>query len=64
MNTAFQNSLVLKNSLIASGGIQTSNLGQSGSYILNYSTTPGVVQLYGDYQLAGSTLTLDYANQL
>ena len=29
---------------------------------MNYST--GLVQVYGDYQLSGSTLTLDYASQI
>src|SRR5258708_23617673 len=60
-----QNALTLKNSLVNPAlGIQTSGFATAGSYVLNYSTNPGVVQLYGNYQLSGSTLTLDYANEL
>ena len=36
----------------------------AGCYVLNYSTNPGVVEVYGDYEVAGTTLTLDYATQL
>ena len=64
-NTTGNNGLTLKNSLVnPSPGINTAELVQPGSYLLNYSTNTGVVQIYGDYQLSGSTLTLDYANVL
>ena len=58
-NVTFKSSLI--NPAI---GIINSNSFSSTKYILIYSTSPSVVQVYGDYQLSGSTLTLDYANQL
>jgi len=62
---AATSNLTLKNSKInPAQGIQTSGLSLSGSYLLNYSTNTGVLQVYGDYQVSGSTLTLDYASQL
>jgi len=57
--------LSLKNSLVnPSPGIYLTGFAKQGSYLVNYSTSPGVVQVYGDYQLSGSTLTLDYSAQL
>src|SRR5207248_4662439 len=57
--------LVLKNSLVnPSPGIYTADFASTGTYLVNYSTNPGVVQVYGDYQVTGSTLSLDYASQL
>src|SRR5262249_22789922 len=56
--------LTLKQSLLNSSGIQTSGFVHTNSYLLNYSTNTGLLQVYGDYQLSGSTLTLDYANAL
>jgi hypothetical protein len=46
-----------------SPGIDSSAL-FAGSYFVNYSTNTGIVQIYGDYAVSGSTLNLDYANQL
>ena len=40
------------------------NFADTSTYLVNYSTTPGVVQVYGYYALSGSTFTLDYANEL
>ena len=58
--------LVIKNSLVnpAPSPVYPSEFTAAGSYLLYYSTNPGVVQLYGNYQASGSTLTLDYANEL
>jgi hypothetical protein len=59
------NNLTLKNSNVNPfRGIQTSGINTPvpfASYLLNYSTNPGVVQVYGDYLVAGSTFTLDYS---
>ena len=56
--------LILRNSPI--NPAQPINLADfaSGTALVNYSTNTGIVQMYGDYQLAGSTLTVDYANRL
>ena len=55
-------SLFLKNSLLnPSPGIYLTGFAKAGSYLVNYSTNSGIVQVYGDYQLSGSTLTLDYS---
>src|SRR5262249_2997217 len=62
-DNATASTLVIKNSLInPSPGIGTSGFAQSNSYLLNYSS--GVLQVYGDYQLSGSTLAVDFANSL
>ena len=54
---------VFKNTLInPAEGIGPSGFNQPGGTLLNYS--PGTLQVYGDYQLSGSTLTLNYANPL
>ena len=45
-----------------SPGIQLSGFGQPNSYLLNYSS--GVMQVYGDYKVSGSTLSLDYLDEL
>ena len=59
------NYLILKNTPVnPSPGIDLTGFAKPGSYLLIYSTTTGLVQVYGDYQLAGSTFTLDYANEL
>jgi len=47
-----------------SPGITTSGFNTAGSYLVNYTTTTGVVNLYGDYLISGSTFTLDYSNRL
>ena len=55
--------MILKNTAInPSLGVQASGFNKANSYFVNYST--GLVQVYGDYQLSGSTLTLDYASQI
>src|SRR5207302_10006416 len=57
----------VKNTLIsASGGIDTTGFARAASYLLSFNQTyaTGTARLYGDYQLSGSTLTLDYASQL
>ena len=57
------NNLVMKNALVnPSPGIPGSDFQTAGEYLVNYSS--GVVQVYGDYVVNGSTLTLDYASQL
>ena len=57
------NNLTLKKVLVnPTPGISTASISGTGSYVLNYST--GVLRVYGDYMLSGSTLTLDYANEL
>ena len=57
--------LVFKNTLMnTTNGNILNYLNQQGSYWINYSTSPGVMQVYGDYTVSGSTLTLNYASQL
>ena len=57
------NNLVLENALVnPSPGIPAANFAGTGEYLLNYSS--GVLQVYGDYQFSGSTLTLNYAPAL
>jgi len=59
-------SLILKNTPVfaASSTIVVSGFAQPGSYLVNYTTNTGIVQVYGDYQISGSTLALDYTNEL
>jgi len=62
--TAVSN-MTLKNSLVnPSPGIDTTGFNEATRYLLNYSTNTGVLQVYGDYQVSGSTLTLDYTPRL
>ena len=58
---------ILKNSFVnPSGGISTAAFNTAGTYLVSYNqnAATGTVVVYGDYQLAGSTLSLDYANNL
>ncbi|MDO8805380.1 MAG: NosD domain-containing protein [Elusimicrobiota bacterium] len=47
-------------------GVSTAGLNTAGSYLLSYNqdADTGTVRIWGNYKLAGSTLTLDYATQL
>jgi len=57
--------LVLKGSQInPSASIPSAIFNQASDYILNYSTQTGVLQLFGDYRVTASTLTLDYTQRL
>src|SRR5262249_25613412 len=59
------NGLVLKNSLLnPSPGIRIAGFTSTGTYVVNYSTNSGVVQVYGDYQVSGSTFSLDFVANL
>src|SRR5439155_22420078 len=53
------NTFILKKSTVTT--IEKVKFAKPGNYVINYSTTPGVVQVYGDYTVSGSTFTLDYA---
>src|SRR5207249_3199634 len=60
-------SLALQNSQVnSSPGIDTSGFNRAGNYLLSYNQdyATGTARIYGDYSVSGSTLTLDYANQL
>src|SRR5262249_27030911 len=64
-NSASASRLTLENCLLnPSSTFDATGFAKPNSYVLNYTATPGILQLYGDYQLSGSTLTLDYAQQL
>ena len=57
--------LVFKSSLLnPSSSVRAASFSQTGVYLVNYSTQAGNVQVYGDYQVSGSTMTLDYAQML
>jgi len=65
LDNANTENLTLKNSLVnPSPGIDTTKFAKANSYLLNYSTNSGVLQVYGDYLVSGSTLTLDYTSRL
>jgi len=65
MDNSVNNTFIFKNSLVnPSPGIYTPYFATAGNYLLLYSTNTGVAQVYGDYSVSGSTVTLDYANQL
>ncbi len=56
--------LTLKNTRVNPlGGIDTSGINMSGTSLVSYNQdlSTGTVQIYGDYNVTGSTLTLDYA---
>jgi len=64
-DNATTSNLTLKASWVnPTPGIPSSNFVSTGTYLVNYSTNSGQVQVYGDYTVSGSTLTLDYATQL
>ncbi|MEI7528714.1 MAG: right-handed parallel beta-helix repeat-containing protein [Elusimicrobiota bacterium] len=61
------NSLILKDARINPViGISTAGISQAGSYLLSYNQdgSAGNLKLWGNYKVAGSTLTLDYASAL
>jgi len=61
LDNATTNNLVVKNALInPTLGIGFSGFTSTGAYLVNYSTNPGMMQIYGDYAVSGSTFTLDY----
>src|SRR5262249_14780192 len=57
-------SAVLKNSWINIPGIDFDSINAASTYLVNYSSSSGILQIFGDYQVSGTTLTLDYASQL
>lgn len=63
-NTTVSSVTIRRALLNPSPGILTSGIAMPGSSLLYYSTAPGVVQLYGDYQVSGTTLTFDYSSAL
>ena len=61
---AQQKNLILRDVYLKQSGIVAAGFDTAFGYMLNYSTAPGVVQVWGDYVVTGTTFTVDYASQL
>jgi len=66
-NAASAEQITLKGVLMPNAAISTAGLTSANSYILSYNpnygsgASTGTVQVWGDYQISGSTFTLDFS---
>ncbi|PCI36618.1 MAG: hypothetical protein COB53_08925, partial [Elusimicrobia bacterium] len=58
--------LILKGIRINSLGVGVTGIDQDGAYLLSYDQdfTTGSLRIYGDYEVAGSTLTIDHNTRI